>query len=1053
MPALTVYKASAGSGKTFTLTAEYIAKLLGNGSDMHSHILAVTFTKKATAEMKGRILQELWDIAYNGAKGGFADAVKKRIKPAISDAELQERAQKAMHAIIHDYDFFQVKTIDSFFQSLLATLAHEMGLSAGFKVEIDDSQVLDEAVDNLMANIDKLKDITPWVLEYVRARIQEGKQWDATKEVRELAKQITKEAFLEGEEKLTPIINNPQRMGVYQKALKRKKSELLEKIKTEATAIKKEEENHKYASFSHTDWLRSFLNRMIDGSNLDEPSKGLQNRMGNASEWLKAKDKKDNNLLTVAAELNEKLKTLENYRANGLYYINSCNLTLRNLNALALLGSIQKEVETINDKNNRFMLAMTPILFNRLVGADDASFVFEKVGTTFKHVMIDEFQDTSTLQWGNFKHLLVEKMATGEDCLLVGDVKQGIYRFRNGDWNILNNIETLFPQQVEVNKLETNFRSAENIVAFNNKIFPKAAKLLDEQTGNNSTDISNIYGDVKQQNCGRPGGSVEVHFDVKTSDKKDWDENEPELMAQKIGELLQNGLKLNDMAILVRARKDIDEVLNYFSNYCKDIPIVSDEAFILSASTAVQTIIHAMHYMVDKEDTVAMAYVAHARKKCAAGGEGEWGESRNDLMQLIPKAFMDKMETLKDLSLYELCEQLIRLFELETMTEDAPYLFCFLDKVMEYMDDGHTKLEEFLTYWDETLYKTAIPAGEVDGIRILTIHKSKGLAFHTVLMPLCNWTIEKDNPNSLLWCAPNTAPYDDLPLVPIRPNKNMANSIYSKDYATEHLNSRIENLNLMYVAFTRARQNLFVWARVTETAELSSTNATVGELLYNCLNKENYTKTHSTATTTALQKEEKVSELPKNPLIFNSTSEEVKMETYEPHVIFRQSNSAKDFLADTESSDGKGNDYIGQGKVMHHIFSMIRTTADVENALTAVRAKGILTTDKEADDIRKLIEKSFSNPQAADWFSGTWTLHNECNILSRDNAGELVVRRPDRVMMKDGKTVVVDFKFGKAQNKYANQVREYCELLKRMGHTDVEGYLWYVYENKIDLVE
>ncbi len=731
---LTVFKASAGSGKTFTLTAQYIALLLSGELSSHRSILAVTFTNKATAEMKERILQELWAMAYQPASsGGFFNAVKREL-PGVPEDVLQKRAAVALHAIVHDYDYFRIETIDAFFQSLLATLAHELGLSAGFRVEINDGQVIDAAVRRLIASLPERADLQKWVLDYIGQRISENQRWDISKEVKKLARQIMKERFLLHEEKLLPVLEDPAALSRFRKTLKSIDDEAKAKLCQAAVEF---DENVSlsggYARFNRGGNIEKYVRGLQNGET-KEPSASMRGYMEDSRKWLKKSDWGNEKLCATAVSLSADFAKLGKQREETAYVSNSCTLTLRYLNPLRLIGEIGRTANAINEENNRFMLAKTPLLFSRLVGSEDASFVFEKVGTAFQHVMIDEFQDTSTLQWGNFKKLLVENMSQGNGCLLVGDVKQSIYRFRNGDWKILEGIENEFHrQQVTVHTLDTNYRSARNIVSFVNDVFPRAAQILDELDENGH--ISGIYADVRQKDCGRPGGCVEVRYVKNKTQGKQGDEsadeteNEveiPELLAGKIRQLHNDGLSYADMAVLVRYNNMARGILDVFSEQYPDIPLISDEAFVLSASPEIQLLVHALRWLDDAADTVSMACVAKTWQGFTEGADDVWTQIISDCRSCLPKTFVEERDRLAQLPLYELCERLLALFGLEKRDGAAPYLFCFMDEVMNWLETGSAELGDFLTYWDETLSYQSIPAGEVEGVRILTIHKSKG---------------------------------------------------------------------------------------------------------------------------------------------------------------------------------------------------------------------------------------------------------------------------------------------------------------------------------------
>lgn len=1089
---LTVYKASAGSGKTFTLAAEYVALLLGGDPSAHRHILAVTFTNKATAEMKERILQKLWLMAHLSKAeregDGFFREVARRL-PGLSGGELARRAAAALTAVVHDYDHFRVETIDSFFQSLLTSLAHELGLSSGFKVDINDREVIDRAVEALMAALPERPEVLSWVLAYIRERIEDNKRWDITRDVKELAHHLMTEKFLLHDEEVAQALDAPELVHRYRQTLRELERSTSEKLTAMARQLHEQIlEAGGYESFSRGSSLSTYLKRITE-RNPEPPVATVVGYMEAPEKWLRKADvKKRPDLLAMAEGLRERLIHIEETRERSSRTINSCRLSLRHLEPMRLFGEINREVERINQETGRFMLAKTPLLFARLVGEADASFVFERAGTEFRHIMIDEFQDTSTLQWGNFKNLLVENMSQANGCLLVGDVKQSIYRFRNGDWSILAGIEREFAGwHPQIHTLATNYRSAGNIVAFNNDLFPRAAAQLDAM-GDTQT-IAAIYADVEQQAGHGEGGYVRICLQATArgetsspqgvSPENDGVQAEEDTrsvehdLAEQVIDLHRRGVPYEQMAILVRFNSSTPPLLSYFARRYPDIPIVSDEAFLLQSSPAVQLIVGAMRYMVDPSDTICRARLAYDYQSRVLGHTPEWDDVARQAETLLPEAYVADRPLLASLPLYEMALRLVELFRPERIEGSAPYLYCFLDAVLAFLDDNASDLRRFLTHWDETLCRKAIPAGEVPGVRVLTIHKSKGLAFHSVFMPNVDWPIERGPRGDMLWCVPTEPPYDGLPLlpVPLGSEKAVKASIYADAYEEEFLQRRIENLNLAYVAFTRAIQNLYIWAQtdmIVAEAEDDKPKRktpdrpkTVGDLLYRCLSErmedvDDHLFYHIGEPGPGVNSPAKkgAGKEPENPLEARPSTEWVEMGHTRTRAKYRQSNAATRFLADeTDTEAAKRAEYISRGKLLHYIFAGIETATDVDTMITRLDLEGLVGGEKEAEALRRLVDRRLSDPQVKGWFDGSWRLYNECSILAADTSTDTVkVRRPDRVMMRDGQVVVVDFKFGKAREEYHDQVREYCDLLRRMGHADVRGYLWYVYSGETEEV-
>lgn len=1037
MSSLTIYKASAGSGKTFTLAAKYTAFLLSGDDKAHARLLAVTFTNKATGEMKERILEKLYSIAYGSdPDDGFLKEVQKHLDPdtrALGLTLLRERAKERLSGLVHDYDHFSVQTIDAFFQSLLSNLAHELGLAANFKVQINDAEVFSRAVDNIMSRISapELKDpadvqLRNWVTEFIRERLEGNHSWKIAEGLKSFAHQLFSDAYVDNEAALESKLNDAELMNSY-KAL------LSKLIATEKDKLKQ------VAQQAHADllqlggsddieaayrgvfggngyrWYWPYVNAALSGSASKAPSNTLQNAINNRT---------DGGIL---------LGRIEDVREPAEVLINSLELARSNINKLRLLGEIAKETKAINEEENHFMLAKTPVLFDQLIGTDDAPFAMERAGNRFEHIMIDEFQDTSTRQWRNFERLLINNTAQGKECLLVGDVKQGIYRWRGGDWNKLNELSELHKDTTH--SLDRNFRSADTIVEFNNAVFTTAPSLLGAPWPD----------DARQEKCDKPGGYVRLCFNA---------ENLYEDVAQQIRELMQvQGIALSDMAILLRRNTDANEMIEYFRQHHPDILMVSSEAFFLKSSRAVQKLVAALRYLRDVgseekyRDRISETYLRM---------EGD-----------LPEGFEARKVELMRKPLYELCETLIDMFQLGSSTDEVPFVFYFLDQVLEYLDEHPSNLRDFLRYWDESLSRKSIPGGEVPGIRILSIHKSKGLAFHTVLMPFCNWTMEEDRSSNILWCTSGKSPFNLLPALPISQKKEMGRSLFANEYIADHQAQLIENLNLLYVAFTRAKQNLLVWGNAKATGGQQSADLLLGVVKTIPTDRIHYSLREESRTPTApdapvvytygempLQKRARQhEEEAPNPFVYKSEEEDVSFGPANLGLKFRQSSRVRSFLSNVgnsaDDSESQAGLFMAEGTLLHDVFSRIRTVNDIDAALLSVQQEGLVDADW-VERHRALVTARVTSPRTREWFSGRWQVFNEQAIICpHPTRPILTTRRPDRVITDGERTIVIDFKFARHDADHVLQVENYCRLLREMGYPGVEGYLWYVYANEV----
>ena len=437
-----IYPASAGTGKTYTLAAEYIALMLADTSaKAFGRILAVTFTNKATAEMKERILRFLFDLANGGGNDVLQKVRTLMPQPAPSEAEVRSRAAKALSAIVHDYDFFRVETIDSFFWWLLSGVTHELGMPSGVRADINDKEAVRQAVDRLIKQSETDKELRIQMERYVHERIEDDKNWNFKNELLKLAGQLTSSGFLNKEEELVKSLNNisfdnyRKEIGNLKAGIEQQLTALSENLPRAFANIMGDWETR----VSNAGDFSAYLRKMGNFEDFT-PSNRMQNRIGDVKYWLKAAYQKDDSAKAAAEQMRAVLAETEKERARLMPVLNTCAICLDRLNPLSLLQHTRKALQQVNEENSREMIAYVPYIFRSSVASADAPFVLERAGSRFDHIMIDEFQDTSFMQWENFRKLLLESMSTGGKCLLVGDVKQAIYRFRGGDWEILEGL-------------------------------------------------------------------------------------------------------------------------------------------------------------------------------------------------------------------------------------------------------------------------------------------------------------------------------------------------------------------------------------------------------------------------------------------------------------------------------------------------------------------------------------------------------------------------------------------------------------------------------------
>jgi ATP-dependent exoDNAse (exonuclease V) beta subunit len=1091
MPNLVVYKASAGSGKTWRLSVEML-KILINDPYTYRNILAVTFTNKATAEMKERVLGGLYEIVAEDNK----DAVSPMLEAICDDLSItsdkaKAKAKLAIELLLHDYGRFRIETIDSFFQSVLRNLARELGLGAWLNIELDNEKVLADALDSVMDNASKNPELLKWITDYMQEMLSDGKSWKINSTLNDFGKSIFKEQFKDKEKQLEEKLRDKSFLKNYRNKLDKIAKEAEEKIKEPAKDFFKLLENHGYTIADlkgGANGISSYFKKINSGNFTPEDllKKTTLQCLENPENWLTAAKAKDKSLASL---VNEELyplliKTEEIRKIEYPQWI-SAKAASAHLNQIGLLSDIAAEVRQLNYDNNRFLLSDTNALFKSLLEEGDSSFIYEKTGTEINNILFDEFQDTSRMQWDTFKPLLAEGLSNGHNSLIVGDEKQSIYRWRNGDWRILGNMSSeMSPFEVKKENLGRNWRSDLNIIHFNNEIFLHLQKVISkmylDQFEESSIELSNAYSDISQEsNTSERNGLVEISF-IKTGKDTSYEETVLDKLIQKTEELQRSGIKPNEIAIIIRENKYIPKIAAHFANYktsekcdndlCYDI--ISDEAFLLESSKGAQILIDALKLLNDPQNPINQAMLKLDYAVDVLGLNPESTEIFSTQKSILPEEFTGNIEKLQKMPLHELIEDLYMIFDISRIPAQDSYLFCFMDKLDEYLSKSSADISSFIQYWDETMYKTKIPGGTaINGIRILSIHKSKGLEFHTVILPFCDWKLLSQKTS--IWCQPNKEPYNELDILPVDYKKELKHSVFNEDYKEETLQLWVDALNLLYVAFTRPRHNLFVYCEEQNQDKEAKEPQKIGHLLQTLFDKragenslnEEFISSYKPSDSNENQDSQEIpvslfrygklftqNDVRKNEkgLFKKGNDIETPFRSFAHKTKFRQSQKSIQF-SKGKDPEGFKSKYIDRGNILHRLFSEILVTEDLDSAIKNMLNEGIIDS-QESFAYAETAKKALTNPEVSDWYSGKYKIFNECSIIFPDKKGKLQQKRPDRVMISDDSVKIVDFKFGKPSPKYKAQIRFYSKLLLDMGYAKVEGFLWYVDEELVERV-
>ncbi len=1006
---LNVCRASAGTGKTYTLAAYYVGLLL-SGEDYRS-ILAITFTNKATAEMSERILGYLYAISQGEEADFLLRARSFMLRDAQApDAILRQRAHACFRAMLLDYDNVRIQTIDSFLQTLLTGLAGVLHMSAGLSTELDIDHVIRLAVDQLLTTDMTAADRT--IMEdYMRLKLDQEAHWDVRASLCALAKELYTESV--------QMLDADHRILFDADAIAKRRAALEAAWQTNADLIALRNLLHscnpeKYNR--NTNFAYERLKRSVDSPE-QMPAKdrfrGVSEKSCNADEMLQA---------TELAQ-----KVARSY--------NTLQLTLRFSRDMELMASLQALIHRNLSEANCALLAQTAGTLSKALRAGDADFILEKAGIRYHHILMDEFQDTSRLQWSVIRQLVQDVLAgSGNTILIVGDIKQSIYRWRNGDWHIMAELgadEAHYSRQINpaFENLTRNFRSSEQVVNFNLSLFrhiidhyayPEEQTLIDAiyDEGFTPETLDRFYQANKKR-----GGYVRFRaFPKGTKEELASD------MFDTMEDLLRRGMSPADMMILVRTKDEAALITDLKTQLdpntyplLSTARIVSADSFLLDASEAVKTIIAGLQVVV-RDDAVAEKYI-------------EMTTRRPEAAALIHQRITPKTP------LYEAVSELIRILlagpDGQYNGSEIAYVNNLLDRTRDYVTAYGSHIEDFLIYWEDTLHGKAIPASATDAIRILTVHASKGLQSQTLFIPFCMWTKEAGKHPQKIWCevAPELNAGKDY--VPIQDGAEMEQSAYHTEYAAEHLNMRVDNLNMLYVALTRAEDNLYISTAypVTSKGEMGTCNH-VGRYLMDWLETDEYEAG--------------------TPVVKHKTDADAGVETLQSE-LWADSSQVR-FVQSQEGAmytDYGDEAYrrvarIDQGLLCHEIFAHLRKADELDAVLDTFQTRGEIKSEEERQELYELISAAWKgSPEMKDWFTSPWVLKLEEAIYIDHR--EL---RPDRVMInpETNEAIVLDYKFGGWEDKYIQQVGEYMEALRRMGYNPVRGYLWFARKNQLKQV-
>ncbi|MDN3585576.1 UvrD-helicase domain-containing protein [Pedobacter aquatilis] len=1065
---LKILQASAGSGKTFSLTAHYLT-LLFSSENKYREILAVTFTNKATEEMKTRILEVLIGLAQGNPSKKIDDYRKLILKayPQLSSQELQSKADKIYRKILHDYSRFSVSTIDGFVQKVIRGFAFELGLNADYNLEMNYDKVKDDLVNKLDEALNDNKQLLQWIIDLAIERISDNKSWNYKIELYNLIGEIFSERFQIFESAVEELgLENIDELfkkyiSVTKDEIKNFESEIIQLATDAREALEVlGVENDQLKGKSRSPLTKLVVVARGDFSKIE----ALFNLIDEPDEWFQ----KNADNPEAFATVNPILQQIKTHYLNHLPNYQLAIAFNKNLYYLRLMQEIAVLLKEYRAENDNLLISDAQKLISGITedAGDNPSFIWEKVGNRYRNFLFDEFQDTSTSQWGSFKSLLTNAIATPSldltDHLIVGDTKQSIYRWRNGDWNILHKHAKLDvgAHNVIEDSLEENYRSTENIITFNNFLYRQIPATLQEELNQNITGkpahitawwdsqyynsiITDIYAGSTQNFAPQTvkGGTIKIKKFSKEHAPDEVRFTETIFRDIALNDIIEEILylkneqhyALKDIAILVRSNSEA--MLTVQKLMEQKLPVLSGDALLISNNSAVQLIINTLKTLIGldaqtalyKANCIALYHSLHEKEANANHYLNLNNTSLSSLSHVLPKSLCENWQSWLQLPLAELVEILFEAYDLKNLNQHLPYLLAFRDLTANAGKLGEKGIISFLTWWDEDGIKKSLPSPEgADAIQIITIHKSKGLAFRAVFLPFCNWEV-KGKTNSTFWVSSEDTIYKELRGIPLKYNEALADSAIAQAYYEELLYNNMDALNMLYVATTRSKDYLYIATMGKKEPKLSN----MGDVI-NFTFDEQFDENGVYEIVDFIKNESKTEETNFINLKHYPTTSRLS-ELYIP--------SEEKHLKHLVNIENSGR----EGSLLHDILASATTEKGVEDYISNLILQGII----KAEEKEKLAESAMevlNHPELKEILNKATESITEKNII--DANGKL--HRPDKVLINADEVIILDYKFTlEESDKHIEQVLNYKKLLSQMGYENIHAYLFYAVNQKL----
>ena len=1031
-----IVNAGAGAGKTYQLAYKYIRDAV-NDPSLYRRILAVTFTNKATEEMKSRILNELHELSEGRARHYMQ---RLAAELGLDEQTIRSRAGEVLSRVLHDYSHFTVLTIDKFFQRIMRAFIRELGIDLDYNIELETGTILAKSTDTLIERIASDEELRRWMTDFAHENIESGERWDIRNDILKLGGEIFKEnnkRALESAPSKGELERIVAQVTARAEAARREMAELGRRA-VEAMA----REGVEPSDFAGRSRSFAYYFVQVAGGEFAAPSESIRKRAESTDGWCAKGARAE--AVALAAELQPLLAAICGLYDREIRTVESAAMIRRNFRSFGLLADLYARVREVCGQENSMILSETKYMLSQLIADNDAPFIYEKVGNRFERLMIDEFQDTSAKEWSNFLPLLRNAVAQSDDTtvFIVGDVKQSIYRWRGGDWRILAGgaRHDLKEENTTVETLSDNFRSLHRIVEFNNDIIHRVVE-ADSAALDAAVDDAAARGLIDPAAAAELRGTLvrayEGHEQTprRCSDREGYvrvetvaDGEEPPV-TEYIESALVRGYRPSDIMILVRGNSDGVRMAELLLRYKAEHPecrfdVMTQEALIIGSSAVACFVIAALKLTVDRSDAISLALYNNYR-----------GLPVDTPLDDDEQAFFGSIRLL---SPEEAFERIVMHEQLQQCAEGVAYLQALHEQILGYCSGRTADIPMFVRWWEEQGCSKSLSIEQSEStIEIMTIHKAKGLEKPVVIIPYCNWMTDPLS-YGIVWASAADSSLARIGNFPMNCNSSMGRSFFSEGYFREKVYSHVDNMNLLYVALTRAGEELYV--AIPQRVQRNQ----VGHLVLNALAADE--RCRCTQVEGNLLRYEYGVQSEAAPRHEKRSARSCKLTAYpSSNVDLRLRLPSQRYFEDEDSAAVSPRDF---GILMHRTFEQAATREDIFRSVDRMRTDGVLD-DGDAAHLHEMIEHALADPVTGGWFSDDWDeVRTEADIImpGSDAAdGHQSTRRPDRVMIRGGRAVVVDYKFGeRAAAAYRRQIGDYMTLLREMGYTEVEGYIWYV---------